>query len=60
MDVNRLLNYDLGDGSQWKIDLSDEVLIYVYLRKKVHRQPLPLDNIIEFDVFQCEPWKLPS
>ncbi|XP_058742124.1 NAC transcription factor 47-like [Vicia villosa] len=57
---NRLLNYELGDDSRWKIDPSDEVLIYVYLRKKVHRHPLPLNNIFEFDVFEREPWMLDS
>ncbi|XP_058741025.1 NAC transcription factor 47-like [Vicia villosa] len=60
MALNRLLNFDLEDDSRWKIDPSDEALINIYLRKKVHRQPLPLNNIVEYEVFQTEPWMLPD
>ncbi|XP_058766818.1 NAC domain containing protein 52-like [Vicia villosa] len=60
MALNRLLDFDLKDDSRWKIDPSDEALINIYLRKKVHTQPPPFNKIVEYDVFQTEPWMQPN
>ncbi|XP_058740048.1 NAC domain-containing protein 1-like [Vicia villosa] len=64
MAVNRYVDYDSIDCvSQlpvgYRFDPTDDVLMSYYLRKKIFNQPLPLHGILQFDVFQTEPWMLP-
>ncbi|CAL5192971.1 unnamed protein product [Lathyrus oleraceus] len=64
MAVNRYVDYDSIDYvSQlpvgYRFDPTDDVLMSFYLRKKIYNQPLTLHGILQFDVFQTEPWMLP-
>ncbi|XP_058769170.1 transcription factor JUNGBRUNNEN 1-like [Vicia villosa] len=59
MAAKRHLSYELEDGSRRMFDPSDEDLIYIYLRKKIHKPLFLLNTIIQLDVFQTEPWRLP-
>lgn len=42
----------------FRFDPTDHELVDYYLTRKVCNQPLP-NLLLEFDVFQTEPWKLP-
>lgn len=45
----------------WRFDPNDEILVNHYLRKKINNQlEVPPYGIMEYDVFQCEPWMLPG
>ncbi|XP_058742120.1 NAC transcription factor 47-like [Vicia villosa] len=64
MAVNGYVDYDSIDcASQfpvgYRFDPTDDDLISFYLRKKIYKQPLPRHGILQFDVFQTEPWMLP-
>lgn len=64
MAVSRYVDYDSIDYvSQlpvgYRFDPTDDVLMSFYLRKKIYNQPLTLHGILQFDVFQTEPWMLP-
>ncbi|XP_057451740.1 NAC domain-containing protein 83-like [Lotus japonicus] len=55
--------YEDEDGSVrllpgYKFDPTDEILVNFYLRRRVFHQPLPVQIIPDFDVFQTEPWDL--
>ncbi|XP_057440087.1 NAC domain-containing protein 83-like [Lotus japonicus] len=59
-----LITYDM-DGSVkllpgYTFDPTDEVLVNFYLKRRVFAQPLPVQIIPDFDVFQIEPWGLPG
>ncbi|XP_057432900.1 NAC domain-containing protein 83-like [Lotus japonicus] len=44
----------------YMFDPTDEVLVDFYLKRRVFFQPLPVQIIPYFDVFETEPWKLPG
>ncbi|XP_057453168.1 NAC domain-containing protein 83-like [Lotus japonicus] len=44
----------------YMFDPTDEVLVNFYLKRRAFAQPLPVQIIPNFDVFQTEPWKLPG
>ncbi|XP_057425725.1 NAC domain-containing protein 83-like [Lotus japonicus] len=44
----------------YRFDLTDEVLVDFYLKRRVFSQPLPIEIIPDFDVFQTEPCSLPG
>ncbi|XP_057428277.1 NAC domain-containing protein 83-like [Lotus japonicus] len=59
-----LITYD-KDGSArllpgYKFDATDEVLVDFYLKRRAFGQPLPIQIIPDFNVFQTEPWGLPG
>ncbi|XP_057444015.1 NAC domain-containing protein 83-like [Lotus japonicus] len=60
-----LITYVDDDGSVrflpgYKFDPTDEVLVDFYMKRRVFAQPLPFHIILDFDVFQTEPWGLPG
>ncbi|XP_057453424.1 NAC domain-containing protein 83-like [Lotus japonicus] len=44
----------------YKFDPTDEVLVNFYLKRRAFAQPLPVQIIPNFNVFQTEPWGLPG
>ncbi|XP_058742122.1 NAC domain containing protein 52-like [Vicia villosa] len=64
MAMNGYVDYDSIDCvSQFRVgyrfDPTDDDLMSFYLRKKIFNQPLTFHGILQFDVFQTEPWRLP-
>ncbi|XP_057425731.1 NAC domain-containing protein 83-like [Lotus japonicus] len=59
------MTYEDKDGAirllpGYRFDPIDEVLVDFYLKRRVFSQPLPVEIIPNFDVFQTEPWGLPG
>lgn len=44
----------------YKFDPTDEILVNFYLKRRAFSQPLPFHIILDFNVFQTEPWGLPG
>ncbi|KAL5058812.1 hypothetical protein RYX36_030416 [Vicia faba] len=64
MAVNRYVDYDSIDcvfqlPVGYRFDPTDDILMSFYLRKKIYNQHLQFQGILQFDVFQTEPWRLP-
>lgn len=38
---------------------TDEELVEYYLKPRLLHQPLPSDVVLDFDIYQCNPWDLP-
>ncbi|XP_057425730.1 NAC domain-containing protein 83-like [Lotus japonicus] len=60
-----IMTYEDNDGAVrllpgYIFDPTDEVLVGFYLKRRVFSQPLPVEIIPYFDVFQTEPWSLPG
>ncbi|XP_057440140.1 NAC domain-containing protein 83-like [Lotus japonicus] len=63
-EMEGLITYD-EDGSVrllpgYQFDPDGEVLVDFYLKRRAFSQPLPVQIIPEYDVFQSEPWRLPG
>ena len=63
-EMEGLITYE-NDGSVkllpgYKFDPIDEVLVNFYLKRRAFSQPLSVQIIPDFDVFQIEPWGLPG
>ncbi|XP_057425726.1 NAC domain-containing protein 83-like [Lotus japonicus] len=59
------MTYEDNDGvvrflPGYKFDPIDEILVDFYLKMRVFSQPLPIEIIPDFNVFQTEPWSLPG
>nr|QSD99830.1 NAC family transcription factor [Melilotus albus] len=63
MAVDKHAKIVLEDGTQlpvgFRFDPTDQELVDYYLIRKVCNQPLPI-SLLEIDVFQSEPWRLPE
>ncbi|XP_057428240.1 NAC domain-containing protein 83-like [Lotus japonicus] len=59
-----LITYDTNGSINllpgYMFDPTNEVLVDFYLKRRIFAQPLPVQIIPDFDVFQIEPWGLPG